>query len=126
MLNTSESGIISFQLSHLEILYTKNKVFETLGSEKRDELQCLATVILIKKNKNSTSIINQWYENCENYILINDEIEKEDEKFIENRHDQSILSVLVNKMDTIKIKDETYFSDWKHGEEFPFLKKRLR
>ena len=128
MLNTSESGIISFQLTHLERLYTKNKVFETLESDKRDALQCLATVILVKKNKNSTNIINQWYENCENYKLLNDEIEKEkeDELFIENRHDQSILSLLVNKMDTIKIKDETYFSDWTHGEEFPFLKKRLR
>ena len=126
MLNTSESGLITFQLSHLERLYTKNKVFETLGSEKRDESQCLATVLLVKKNKNSTNIINQWYENCENYKLINDDTENEDAFFIENRHDQSILSVLVNKMDTIKIKDETYFSDWTHGAEYPFLKKKLR
>jgi len=126
MLNTTESGIITFQLSHLERLYTKNKVFETLGSDKRDELQCLATVILMKKNKNSTTIINQWYENCEKYHLINDEIEKEDENFIENRHDQSVFSILVNKMDSIKIKDETYFCDWSRGEEYPFLKKKLR
>jgi hypothetical protein len=126
MLNTTESGIITFQLSHLERLYTKNKVFETLGSDKRDALQCLATVILMKKNKNSTTIINQWYENCENYILINDDTEKEDEKFIENRHDQSVFSILVNKMDSIKIKDETYFCDWSCGEEYPFLKKKLR
>jgi len=128
MLNTSESGIVTFQLTHLERLYTKNKVFETLGSDKRDVFQCLTTAILIKKNKNSTNIINQWYENCENYQLINDEIEKEkdDEKFIENRHDQSVFSILVNKFDSIKIMDETFFCDWSHSEEYPFLKKRLR
>ena len=126
MLNTSETGIITFQLTHLERVYTKNKVFETLGSNKKDVLQCLATVILIKKNKNSTDIVNKWYENCENYNLINDETKEEDSLFKENRHDQSVLSVLVNKLDSIKISDETYFSDWKDGEEYPFLKKKLR
>jgi hypothetical protein len=126
MLNTSDTGIITFKLTHLERVYTKNKVFETLGSNKKDVLHCLATVILIKKNKKSTDIVNQWYENCENYNLINDETKEEDSLFKENRHDQSVLSVLVNKLDSIKISDETYFSDWKDGEEYPFLKKKLR
>jgi len=125
MLNTTEHGIISFQLEFLEPLYTKNKVFETLEF-KEDVLQCMATVILLKKNANSTSIINEWYAQCENYELINDDHGKEDVRFIDHRHDQSILSVIVNKRGSLKLKDETYFSNWNDGMYYPFLAKRLR
>jgi hypothetical protein len=86
----------------------------------------MATVIILKKNAHSTSIINEWYEQCENYDLINDEKGKEDPRFIDHRHDQSILSVLVNKRGSLKITDETYFSNWNNGANYPFLAKRLR
>jgi hypothetical protein len=125
MLNTSEHGILSFQLEFLEPLYTKNQVFETLEF-KKNVLQCMATVIILKKNANSSSIINEWYEHCENYDLINDDNGKEDPRFIDHRHDQSILSVLVNKRGSLKITDETYFSNWNDGTNYPFLAKRLR
>jgi hypothetical protein len=125
MLNTSEYGVISFQLEHLESLYTKNKVFETLEINK-PFLQCMATVILLKKNLHSTTVIDEWYTHCENYELINDEHSKEEDCFIDHRHDQSILSAIVNKRGSLKLKDETYFSNWIDGENYPFLAKRLR
>jgi hypothetical protein len=103
MLNTSDSGMITFQLSHTEI--------------DKDTLECLTNVIIIKKNNNSTNIINQWYET----YLVNHETENENE--------QTILSVILNKMDTIKdtikIKNEIYFSDRTICEEYPFLKIKI-
>jgi len=125
MLNTSEYGVLSFQLEFLEPLYTKNKVFETF-EYKKNILQCMATVIILKKNEQSTRIIDEWYTHCENYDLINDEQAKEDPRFIDHRHDQSILSVIVNKRGSLKITDETYFSNWNDGVNYPFLAKRLR
>lgn len=125
MLNTSDHGIISFQLEFLEPLYTKNKVFETLDF-KKNVLQCMATVIILKKNTHSTAIIDEWYTHCENYELINDLHDKEDTRFIDHRHDQSILSVIVNKRGSLKLNDETYFSNWNDGLNYPFLAKRLR
>jgi hypothetical protein len=126
MLNTCDYGVLSFQLEFLEPLYTKSKVFETLEFDNRTVLQCMATVIILKKNVHSTNIIDEWYTNCENYSLINDDHDKEDDRFIVHRHDQSILSVIVNKRGSLKLTDETYFSNWNDGTNYPFLAKRLR
>ena len=91
-------------------------------------LQCLATVLIIKKTAHSTNIINEWQRNCEDYNLINDHTGNEDPRFIDNRHDQSILSVLVNKYGSIKLLDETYFyPNWiTNGECYPFWAKRIK
>jgi len=52
---------------------------------------CVGGILIIKKTKHSINIINEWQKICENYDLINDNICDEDNNFIENRHDQSIL-----------------------------------
>jgi len=45
---------------------------------------------------------------------------------LENRHDQSIYSILVNTFGSIKLKDEVDFlDDWTNKNEYPFLAKRL-
>jgi hypothetical protein len=132
MLNSNKEnyGIISFQLEFNEIQYTKKQIFDKLHSdnEHQNKLQCLATIIILKKNIHSINIINEWYNNSQIYNLINDDIENEDNNFIENRHDQSILSVLVNKYNSIKIKDETYFHpNWeKDGNLYPFWARRIK
>ena len=130
MLNNNKEnfGILSFQLEFKEIMYTKNKIFEYLNICEKNLLQCLATVILIKKNNHSVNIINEWYNTCCNYHLINDNINNEHSLFIENRHDQSLLSVLVNKYGSIKLLDETYFyPNWNtKGIEYPFWATRIK
>lgn len=126
--NKQNYGLISFQLTYSEIMYTKNAIFDHFECDKKSKqmLQCVATVQIIKKNDHSINLVNKWYESCCHKHLINDEIRQEHPSFIENRHDQSILSVLVNKYGSIKLFDETYCSNWENAKDFPFLAKRHR
>ena len=120
-------GLISFKLEFLEGYYTKRKTLELLNGDK-DALQCLATIILIRKTPHSVKLVDNWYELCSNYSLLNDEVGIENPLFIDHRHDQSILSLLVHKYGSIKILDETYFyPNWDiDGRDYPFWSKRLR
>ena len=73
------------------------------------------------------NVANEWYRNCEDYNLINDNLCGEDKEFVAHRHDQSIYSVVVNNYGSIKISDETYFSDWENkGKSYPFWAKRIQ
>jgi len=131
MLNNNKDnyGIISFQLEFKAILYTKKNIFEHFSiNTNTDEFQNMAGVIILKKNAHSINIINNWYDACCNYDLINDVVNNENSKFIDNRHDQAILSVLVNKYGSIKLIDETYFHpNWETvGIEYPFWTKRIK
>jgi len=127
--NRENYGIISFQSEFKELLYTKQKVFEHFDIfNNAENMHTLATIILIKKNNHSTNIINDWYNSCSNYDLINDNIYNEKPIFRDHRHDQSILSILVNKYGSIKLIDETYFNpNWDTiGKEYPFWAKRIK
>ena len=124
--NKEDHGLISFQLPYPEIQYTKRTVYEKLQISGDNVFQCCATVIIMKKNSHCMTIINEWYKNCEDYSLINDTIHNESRYFIAHRHDQSIYSVVVNNYGSIKIPDETYFSDWEmKGKSYPFWAKRI-
>lgn len=134
--NIDDYGIFSFRLRHKEISYTKNKIFEYFNTEEKDKPlpQCMATIMIIKKNQHSINVIKEWYEICSNnHHLINDERTNEDPQFIDNRHDQSIYSMLVKKYGSIKVYDETYFNEVEFNErwgeesnKYPLLAKRLR
>ena len=122
---SQEYGILSFQMNHLlEINYTKRNLFDYLKISTNDMLsgQCMATVIMIKKNKHSLFVINEWYRVSSIYkLLIDDNNEV-------HRHDQSIFSLLVKKYGSIKIADETFFYPFwdKTGSFYPFWATRIR
>jgi hypothetical protein len=127
-------GIISFDLCYNEYVYTKSELFDYfekngfLENNKniRINTHTAASIIIIKKNKHSEKIINDWYNISCNYDLINDSKHMDQcDEFKDHRHDQSILSILLNIYGSIKIKDETYFCNWDDGYKYPFLAKRL-
>lgn len=130
--NNKEYGVLSFQLSHLpEIKYTKRALFTFLKTDYDDMRsgQCMATVIIMKKNTHSLKLVNEWYRIASIRNLINDDkgCNKEYKLFIDHRHDQSIYSLLVKKHGSIKIADETYFfPDWTKGKKYPFWSTRIR
>ena len=133
MLNTNKDnyGLVSFQLEFIELQYTKKAIFDEFQCNEyaKNMRQCIGTIQIIKKNTHSINIINEWYKRCENYNLINNNIHNdEDMHFVENRHDQSIISVLVNKYGSIKLLDETYFHpNWDvDGFHYPFWAKRIK
>ena len=105
MLNTNEHGygILSFQMNHQEVVWTKRGLLEYINSDLdcsndlslvndhsqsnlehqfrtnmtyADMLssgQCMATSMIIKKNPHSTMVINKWLQLAEHYELINDD-----------------------------------------------------
>ena len=133
--SSKEYGILSFQMNHLsEIHYTKQILFDYLSTSNNDQLsgQCMATIIMLKKNKHSVFIINEWYRISSLYYLLNDEHNdnnnNNNNNNVKHRHDQSILSLLVKKYGSIKIEDETFFYPlWeKTGIKYPFWATRKR
>jgi len=88
----------------IEKYWTKGDVFNYFNvrniKEITDTNQIQGTLILIKNNNYSRNIIANWLNICETNInLIDDSKSISDnfEEFIENRHDQSILSILLKK-----------------------------
>ena len=88
--------------------YTKMDLIKFLNMEDNIELLKIshiqATVLMLIKTRDIINLLHEWYQiGSNNYHLIYDEpsIEKNFESFIEHRHDQSILSLLVKKYNTI-------------------------
>ena len=146
MLNADadERGCISFQMSHhTEDKWTTKEIFEhfNIHEDSRDIIesgQFIATVRMFKKNANSMNIVSAWrnalYQNpllfTDYYNATNAAVNNFNKnKFIENRHDQSILSVVCKLYKTIVLEDETYFAEGFGSEaslHYPFWKTTLR
>lgn len=131
--DTKKYGLISFQLQFKEKQYTKRLIFDffkipllNFNEDIKNLKQCVGGIQIIKKTIHSSNLIKLWSMITQNYILINDMIySDEDIEFVENRHDQSIYSILVNRFGSIKIPDETYFEDIKKADNYPILACRL-
>jgi hypothetical protein len=132
MVRQNEKGILAFQLTYPEILYTKSDVFEALGAseEEKQSNQLLATVIVLRKCAASMDFVKEWYGLVEDNHLVSDEpsVAPNHPDFKAARHDQSILSVLSKKRGLLSIPDETYFNpNWEvDGKSFPIWATRRR
>ena len=87
--------------------------------------QLIGTIIIIKKCEHSLKVFKEILEISENYNLINDSQSnlKNHPDFIENRHDQSISSIIRKKHGTEIMEDETvYIND----DTIPIYAKRIR
>jgi hypothetical protein len=120
MLKNSEEACISFQMNHhIEKKWTTQEIFESFNihSDSKDILesgQIIATVKMFRKCANSINIVSAWLNALHaNPLLFTDHYNKNNqcEMFIDNRHDQSICSVLCKLYKTIILEDETYFED---------------
>ena len=120
LLKNSEEACISFQMQHhIEKKWTTKEIFEYLNinSGSKDIIesgQIIATVKMFRKCANSINIVSVWLNALHaNPLLFTDHYNKNKqcEIFIDNRHDQSICSVLCKLYKTIILEDETYFED---------------
>jgi len=143
--NLSESGLFVFQeavkteddnletgYSHLEKIYTKGDIFDYFNVRDNKQIcdtgMIIATTFLIRKCEKSEDIINKWLDIFKiNFNLVDNSPSKSQnfDGFIENRHDQSIFSILckLNKIASIS-SYETWQSDWKKLDRYPILAKR--
>ena len=113
-------------------MWTKMDTAIALGSSKEDlnTNANMATAFIIRKCQKSVDIVNEWYKNVSCYHLLDDSksIAENHPKFRENRHDQSILSLLLKKHKCVTLNDETYFyPNWEtNGAKYPIWAIRNR
>jgi len=125
-----ETGTLVFQLNFKEYEFTKQEVFQYFRATEEliNAHQHLSGIILFRKCAHSVKIIDKWMQAVyDNAWLFTDHLwMQQRDGFIENRHDQSILSMLIKIYGAVRIPDETYFLDFeKEGQRFPFWATRL-
>jgi hypothetical protein len=130
IVNENDNGNISFEMEFIEKEWTKMDIFNYFDMNNNIVLnsgQLNATAFILRKCSNTVFIVNEWYNAMNNYNLIDDSqsILKNDDSFQENRHDQSIFSLIRKKYGTTKISDETSRYIWSPEKikEFPINKK---
>lgn len=99
----NESGGLFFHLEHNEEKFTKNELLEYLNTpeEQRVSPQIQATIFVIKNCQETRALAEKWLtlSRLDSMRLLTDEKSpsKQSNQFIDHRHDQSILSLLVKE-----------------------------
>ena len=119
LLENSEFGIISFQLTHLEKIWTIKEFFNYFNINNDSNIlnsgQYMATILIMKKNNHLRKILDTWSKLMhDNPLLITDyyNYNNQEEYFKDNRHDQSVLSIIRKIEGSIILDDETYFGNF--------------
>jgi hypothetical protein len=94
--------IIGLPISYKEKQWTKMDLFialDAVDDQLMNSIQRQACTIMFYVCDKTRQLVDQWYEYASYYHLIDDSpsLIKNDPIFIENRHDQSIFSVLTKK-----------------------------
>ena len=140
MLDSNESGVLAFELTGLcERAWTNAKVIEHFGFSDDEDFkntsQLMATIFIIKKCAKSQRIVEEYYDMAlNNPILFSDHYNdyNRDPMFNDNRHDQSIWSIIRKMNNVLIIQDETWAENmdgWNkiyYEKKIPFLASRIR
>lgn len=117
IMKRDNQDIMAFEVyGHEEQAWTKRDIFEYYGNvseECRRSNQIMGTFLFAKKTETTLSIIKEWMDAACTGTLIND-AENESglpnyESFVENRHDQSLLSVLLKTRGVSPYRDPSQF-----------------
>ena len=95
--------------------------------------QITSCIIMLIKNKNTVNLIDKFYNTiCDNALLFTDNYnKKQKDYFVDNRHEQSVFSVLRKLNNPILIDDESWFENPTGGfgkpksKNYPFWTTRL-
>lgn len=108
--------IMTFELPFKELRYTKRDVFIEMGcdeSEYFETNQRMATLIILRKTDLALKFVQEWLYYCQCEHIITDEknnMGKDNYKgFVDNRHDQSIFSLLSKRYGFKAYKDPSQF-----------------
>jgi hypothetical protein len=114
LVDSSEYGVLAFQMHHLpEKTWTKMDLFNYFDCNNEQILnsgQIVGGINFTRKCEHTIKLINKWRETVCNYHLVSNDqsISPNDPSFNENRHDQSIFSLLIKTMGGTCIPDETF------------------
>jgi hypothetical protein len=75
----------------------KYNIYDKVFNENLED--CWAGALIIKKTSNTIKYMKEWLDMCCIYEDITDSasIEKNDQQYREHRHDQSLLSIVIDK-----------------------------
>ena len=129
LLNNSNESIISFKLNSDEICYTIKELLQYFDID--EPKQFMATVLIMKNTEKMMKIIDECINILrKDHLLVTDHYNKigQCREFKDNRHDQSILSLVRKKYGSIILKDETWFQPFGNDEskKFPFWATRKK
>tara|TARA_B110000977_G_scaffold1872_1_gene2592 strand:- start:1438 stop:2157 length:720 start_codon:yes stop_codon:yes gene_type:complete len=134
LLNKSDEGIISFQIpAAIEKFYTTKEIFNYfniyINSEIFNSGQIVGGIRIMKKNPNLINLINTEVQTLDNApLLFTDYYNKNQaDYFRDNRHDQSIFSIIRKLGNPILIPDETFFEPFGNEKSlaYPFWATRI-
>ena len=133
---SDNNDILAFEQPTIEREWTKGDVLEALGVYYDDvicnSLQFLGGLFAIKKTKRTIELVDRWISLNElKKELITDKrsLKSHKDGFKENRHDQSIFSVLVKTYPHVEIPwQETQVEDgnWETLADHPIQARRLK
>ena len=138
LLASSNYGVLSFQMhDQLEKYWTTREIFEHFGldpdGKEANAGQFVGGVFMIKKNKHSSAYVEKLYQNSINHpYLYTDDHNKNGRQnpwFKDNRHDQSMTSLLMKTHGTVVIPtDESFKVPFGTGIslDYPFWAARIR
>src|SRR5690606_12067187 len=114
---------------YYEYQWTKRDLFDRLDVNKfKDEIQVCSGFFLARKCIESINLVEEWYnislENNGHYIRDTPSLSPNYKGFVEHRHDQSILSLLVRKYGYCILEDQILRFD--QERDYPFWAVRLR
>jgi len=116
MLNNSDTEMVLFGNYHTNRHFSKRDAFDIMGVnyDHRNDLQLDASTLAIKKTPNSCDFIKKWLDYCCIERVLTDSASQapEFEDFKDHRHDQAILTLLLNKYPDPCIK-VLRWNDWK-------------
>lgn len=134
LLNGSDTGIISFQLTHIEKVWTTKEIFRYFNLDPNGNIanskQISGTVLIMKKNRKVIDLMNVVLKTIKKTPLLTTDYynDRQATYFKENRHDMSIFSVLQKMNNPILLSDEIYFKPFrtKTALKYPFWATRKR
>ena len=103
-LEKHNASVWMYKLNYKERLYTKRDAFVLMNCDKPyyyNTNQFMAGIQIYKKTNFTVKFIQEWLNYCQDERIITDKKNVMGKKnypgFIENRHDQTILSLLIKK-----------------------------
>lgn len=122
-----KTDMMCFELPYIEKEYTKRDAFILMDCDEKkytDTKQRLATFTILKKNDNTIKFVKDWLKYAKDKRIVTDDNNtcgKENyPEFVENRHDQTIYSLLTKKYNIECFRDPSQFGNKVKKENSPY------
>lgn len=132
IVRTHSTGVFGFSTEYPNKQWSKMDIFKHFNATSEEDLnkpQIMSGASLWRKCETSLKMATEWYETmAANYNLIDDTPSKEpnDPLFQENRHDQSILTMIFHKYGAPHTEKDELWDFRRNNYTRPFWAARLR